>query len=158
MQKMTTASVAAWIPLDKCKERRLYRLRCRNLNVGVYNGHGGFIGIRCKFDQEYPFTEYHWDNGSPFGTVKPIEDLGMDLPEAIGLHETEPTVDSRTGRRVEFDRTELSLAEGGNGAGFRGWYFVDTGEASRDIRPQSSMNKLLFDWLKAREAEFPREA
>lgn len=155
--KFGTASVPAWIPKEDCKERRLYRLSSRNLHLGVYDGKGGFVGIRCKFDSLYPFTEYHWDNGPPFGTAKPLEDLGIDLPGGIGLRENEPTVDERTGRLVGFDKTPLLLSQGGNSAGLRGWYFLDTNEPSQDIRPRSAINKPLFDWLQAREAEFPRE-
>lgn len=61
------------IPKDKCKDRKLYRINSRNLTLGVYRSEtGGFIGLRTKFDCVYTFEEYHWDNGPPYGTVKPI--------------------------------------------------------------------------------------
>jgi hypothetical protein len=65
-----------YIKIDDCKNGYLYSLHSRNLTYGVYNEENkGFIGIREKFEQEYLFTEYHWDTGPPYGTVKPIKEL-----------------------------------------------------------------------------------
>jgi len=58
---------------------------CRNLSYGVYDGKEGFIGIREKFGHEFLFTEYHFDQGPPFGTVHTIIDTGIDVPEGIEL-------------------------------------------------------------------------
>ena len=60
----------------------LYRIGSRNLPYGVYDGRGGFIGVREKFGHLYLFTEYDWDNGPPFGTVIVREDLGA-IPSDI---------------------------------------------------------------------------
>lgn len=49
--------------------RGIYRIHSRNLDVGVYDGNEGFIGIREKFGATYLFTEYAWEQGPPFGTV-----------------------------------------------------------------------------------------
>ncbi len=54
----------------------LYRIRSRNLPYGVYDGRGGFIGIREKFGLLSLFTEYDYDQGAPYGTVRVVEDLG----------------------------------------------------------------------------------
>lgn len=63
-----------YIPLSNCVDRGLYRIDSRNLSFGVFKKeNSGFIGIRLKFNFEFLFTEYHWDTGEPFGTVKPIE-------------------------------------------------------------------------------------
>ena len=44
--------------------------------MGVYReDRKGFVGIREKFGQQFLFMEYHWDNGEPLGTVKPLECL-----------------------------------------------------------------------------------
>lgn len=64
------------------KKGHLYQIRSRNLPYGVYDGRGGFIGIREKFASLFLFTEYDWDNGPPFGTVTVQEDLGP-TPEDI---------------------------------------------------------------------------
>jgi hypothetical protein len=77
------------ISLVDCIPRGVYRIKSRNLRLGVYAPGihaGGFIGLREKFGSEYLFTEYHWDTGPPFGTVTPTELLG-ELPENI--HATE---------------------------------------------------------------------
>ena len=67
-----------YIPMTSCKHGHLYRLHSRNLRHGVYNAETkGFNGLRRKFDNLFLFEEYHWDTGAPYGTVKPLEDLGM---------------------------------------------------------------------------------
>ena len=74
--------VEEYIPLDRCKKGFLYRIRSRNLAIGVFNGETGFIGLRTKFGCRYIFTEYHWDTGHPYGTVCPTEEL-RELPSHI---------------------------------------------------------------------------
>lgn len=71
------------IPMSQCIPRRLYKIGSRNLSFGVYDGNEGFIGIREKWTSKYLFTEYHWDQGPPFGTVHTVIDTGIDLPEDI---------------------------------------------------------------------------
>jgi len=75
------------IPIKECIKGRVYKIRCRNLRYGVYNGDGGFIGIRTKFGSRYLFTEYHWDTGAPFGTVRDQIDIGIDVPTEIILND-----------------------------------------------------------------------
>lgn len=60
--------------------RGIYRVYSRNLVVGVWDGTDdpcGFVGIRRKFNEEFLFTEYHWEDGPPYGTVKPTDLLGV---------------------------------------------------------------------------------
>jgi len=74
------------IPLERCENGRLYRLHSRNLQLGVWNEHTkGFVGIRVKFGDEFLFTEYHYDTGPPFGTARPMEDLGVVYPSLTDL-------------------------------------------------------------------------
>lgn len=75
-----------YIALTDCVKGGIYLVHSRNLSFAVYNGNGGFIGIRSKFESEYLFTEYHWDQGPPFGTVMPQKLLGM-LPDGIPVNE-----------------------------------------------------------------------
>lgn len=132
--------------IDECIHRRLYKIRCRNLNYGVWNNKAkGFIGIREKFKQEYLFTEYHYDVDKSYGTVFEAIDTGIDVPGEIELRERFSTEDEITGRLVLFDEP---IVDGG-----RGWYFVDTNEASQDIHPVSKRYKPLFDWLTEKEKE-----
>lgn len=51
-----------------------YKVHARNFNEAVWNGKA-FTGMREKFGDRYEFDEYHWDDGAPFGTVKPLEKL-----------------------------------------------------------------------------------
>jgi hypothetical protein len=65
-----------YIPLSDCKHGWLYKVRSRNLTLGIFReDKKGFVGIREKFGEEYLFVEFHWDTGPPFGTVKPLECL-----------------------------------------------------------------------------------
>jgi len=63
-----------YIKLEDCVDGMLYLIDSRNLSIGVFNkARNGFIGIRLKWEDRFLFTEYHWDTGEPFGTVKPIK-------------------------------------------------------------------------------------
>lgn len=59
----------------------LYRLRCRNLSIGIWSKEvNGFWGIRRKFNNVFIDHEYHYDyddpqNGVSFSTACPYEDL-----------------------------------------------------------------------------------
>ena len=129
------------IPIAQCVNRRVYKVRTRNLyKCCVFDAaEGAFIGIREKFNDLFLDSEDHHDKGPPFGTATPYEDTEIDLPEDIDLRTREPSVDTVTGRLVAFDTPVRS--------GGRGWHFVDTGESSFDIRPASYAYKPLFDWL-----------
>lgn len=61
---------------------RVYKVYCRNLHLGVFDGKDGFIGIREKFGRRYLFTEHHWDCEA-FGTVRGVVDLNIDVPRSI---------------------------------------------------------------------------
>jgi len=85
MANVSLRAHAEWIPKEDCKDRFLYRIHSRNLAFGVFRAAtGGFIGLRTKFSSVYAFEEYHWDNGPPYGTVKP-EELLEELPAEIVL-------------------------------------------------------------------------
>jgi hypothetical protein len=130
-----------YLPLSECVKGRVYDIHSRNLSIGVFDGDRGFIGIRQKFNSRYLFTEYHWDS-PPFATVKPLKYLELDVPNGmlVAEHMSDDTFDSITNRIVKFDKP---ISEGG-----RGWYFVDTNEASVAIRPVSAPdNKELFEFL-----------
>lgn len=134
----------AYIALEDCVYRGLYRLHSRNLSVGVFDEkRKGFIGVRRKFDSEFLDTEYHWDTGPPHGTCQPLEFLDVLLPQEIVLIEFLGSFDDETQRPVAFERP---LRDGGSG-----WYFTDTGEPSAAIRSHIKSNERLFDWLKGRE-------
>jgi len=77
------------IPIDQMIPRGVYKIKCRNLSYGVWNPNDkGFIGIREKFGDRFLFTEYHYDTGVPYGTVREAEFVSM-LPDHILLAERE---------------------------------------------------------------------
>lgn len=140
-----------YIPLDKCEEGKVYKISSRNLRIGVFDGKGGFIGIREKFGNRYLFTEYHWDKGPPFGTVRPYEEVEVELPPFVVAKETLGSKDIATGREVAYKKPPE--AEGFVGK----WHFVDTGEASDEIKAQIIFNTPLYLFLRDLEMEhFPQ--
>lgn len=95
---------APFIPKKDCKNRIVYKIHSRNLELGVYDERdGGFIGFREKFGSVYLFKEFHYDNGPPFGTVRPDEETGWRLPAFISLDETLGTVCGNCGGVVEYN-------------------------------------------------------
>jgi hypothetical protein len=75
---------------DKLVRGGLYTVTCRNLEVAVYDGGEGFIGIRDKVGARYLFTEYlsRACGGTQLGsdTCRP-EVLLMQVPNGIELRE-----------------------------------------------------------------------
>lgn len=67
-----------YIELKQCKNLYLYRILARNGNFGIFiKERNTFILSRQKFGSNYPFEEYHYDTGPPFGTVRPIEEIEL---------------------------------------------------------------------------------
>lgn len=60
-----------YIPKDKLIKGRKYKCDARNFSEGIWNGKE-FEYMRYKFGDRFPDTEYHWDDGPPYGTVKPL--------------------------------------------------------------------------------------
>jgi len=119
----------------ECEVGGVYKLRSRNLDLGVYCQDGTFIGIREKFNSLFLFPELHRNRG---GTALPLEYL-CKVPNDIPLVVSLGTADEITGKNVRFDRP---IADGGIG-----WYYVDTGLADDNIRPVERTNKRLFQFL-----------
>ncbi len=69
--------------ISECIKGRVYKIQSRNLTYGVFDGKDGFIGIRLKFSSRYLFTEYHWDQGPPYGTVYGVEDTGLTVSKHV---------------------------------------------------------------------------
>jgi len=146
-----------YIPINECVDRGAYEMRSRNLHIGVFSiKDGGFIGIREKFRSLYLFTEYHYDNGPPFGTVRPTKKIG-DLPADIENEENmrhehgDSWVKEKSNGKIRaVARRNLRENEEihGRRQGFVDEY-VDTGKRlSDDIYPHLRENKKLFDYLK----------
>lgn len=64
----------------------VYDIRCRNFNVGVFDGNRGFIGVREKFGREYLFTEFLPPGA--FGTVVHVGEMRCRVPEGIEITES----------------------------------------------------------------------
>jgi len=124
------------IPVSELKKGHIYKISSRNLRYGVWDGVYGFIGIREKFNNRYLDLEIHWDLSDCHGTARPMEDLGFfyENPWYIGKPK-----DKSTRRLVKFEQG-------------KGWYFLDTGEFSPEIRAISEDNSDLFQKLEKFEA------
>lgn len=68
-----------YIKKEDLIENEIYRCYARNFEYGIWNGEG-FEYIRHKFGTKWFFydTEFHWDDGPPYGTVKPLEHITFD--------------------------------------------------------------------------------
>jgi hypothetical protein len=137
------------IPIGQCIKGRVYKINCRNLSCGVYNGDGGFIGIREKFGDEFLFTEYHWDQGPPFGTVSGQEDTGIDLPPDVEVRESLGTYDTLSGRPLVWDNAAINPHYPDGGRGW--WKFADSNETAIKCRACSRSNVALFKFLSGLE-------
>jgi len=139
-----------YIALEDCINRHIYKIYSRNLEYGVFRADtSGFIGIREKFSYEYLFEEYHHDRGSPFGTVYPLEDIGI-LPDNIEVREYTDHGCYQCGGSINWDRdlfeeqirANISL----NDKDYVWPWICENGciRASKKI----SIYELLFDYLK----------
>ncbi|WP_299021239.1 hypothetical protein [uncultured Photobacterium sp.] len=60
-----------YLTKDKLVVGKTYICEARNFDEAVWNGEA-FVGRRVKFGSVCEDTEYHWDDGEPYGTVKPL--------------------------------------------------------------------------------------
>ena len=72
------------IELEDCEDGHVYLIDARNANIGIFRKKDlGFIISRVKFNDNFLYTEYHWDVGKvrpedeQYGTVKPLQDIGV---------------------------------------------------------------------------------
>lgn len=147
-----------YITKEECKDRFLYRIRSRNLAFGVYRAAtGGFTGLRTKFDSVYAFEEYHWDNGPPFGTVKPLEML-EELPSEIVLDTDLGSACYNCGKLCTYvnfpDGPQLKTYSNGEVINSRGeWRHTDHSECTK-VMPINVSNEALEKWLHEMESKY----
>lgn len=77
-----------YLPMTEMIAGGVYLIKARNASVGIWNpDDNSFHIIRSKFGSSFLCSEYHWDTGAPFGTVKPLKHLsdysGVDFYEHI---------------------------------------------------------------------------
>lgn len=60
-----------WLKKEELTVGQKYICCARNFTIGTWNG-TNFDYMRTKFGSTFPDTEDHWDDGAPFGTVKPF--------------------------------------------------------------------------------------
>lgn len=134
------------IDMDALEDRRVYRIRSRNLLVGAWRAEvKGFIGIREKFGSEYLFTEYHHDADPHVGTVSAMEPLDVVVPEEIELVEGF-SVCKTCNQPDQWVRENPPNAAPGHWA-------HHNGDVSHEVRPVLRTNQALFDLLKWAEVE-----
>jgi hypothetical protein len=151
---------AAYIPLTQCVKGKIYRLNSRNLEIGVYDGKEGFIGIREKFGRFYLFTEYHHDQGPSVGTVYPLEVIG-ELPATIAVNDREIHAwgdgwfwDMELEIWKPIARRDLKEGEAQHGTrqGFVDEFAGTNTRLGDNQWPCLRRNEALFDYLKTLEA------
>lgn len=125
----------------------VYRLQCRNLTFGAYDGKQ-FVGIREKFGRLYLDSEDHWDTGAPYGTAYPLEDMGP-LPEGMSPEESLGDVCLKTGRPIVWDAERYHPLRPENKGN---WVYVDTRETIPAYPESQAMmvsNRALYDYMLA---------
>jgi hypothetical protein len=146
--------MTAYIPNPECKHRGLYRILARNLRIGVYDFEtGGFLGIREKFGSRFVFAEYHWDNGQPYGTVKPLSLLPGELPSEIETSERLPGY-LCTGNYPEVGCLRL-LKEEADEKFYHEHLDGVPCAAGEKVRGGYRHNEPLLKWLEEMEAQHP---
>ena len=125
------------VALKDCKKGIVYRLKARNIRLGVFDGKAGFIGIREKFKQRFLDTEYHRE-GESYQTADPLEAVAS-VPVDIMITDHLDTCCETCGKRVEWATTWVHL-------------IADT---SHEADPVSRMNHALFEFLSKLEEEQP---
>ena len=65
----------SYIKMELLKDGYSYKIWIRNAYVDIWvkKDSGFIISINKLGKNPYLFTDYHWDTGEPFGTVKPLE-------------------------------------------------------------------------------------
>lgn len=123
-----------------CKNGYVYEVDARNFSYGVYSSEeSGFIGIRHKFADEFLDIEVHWDVGPPYGTAKPLRELGK-VPDNIRCQTSLGLVCEETGKPISwYDGRYVYLFEGAE---------ASTPEKGKTIMAVRLGNKPLEDWLK----------
>lgn len=80
------------IPIDKCVERKVYKVIARNILIGVYHKTKSiyskddwfnFLGIRTKFGKRFIDSENHYFD-TKYASCAPVEEI-CDLPEEIHI-------------------------------------------------------------------------
>ncbi len=86
-----------YLPIEQMQAGMAYSIWARNAYAGIWlPEEQGFLISRYKIHPTpYLFTEFHWDTGEPFGTVKPLRPLEicpLPLPPRSVFHEEEHRV------------------------------------------------------------------
>ena len=63
-----------WIKKEDMKVGALYECKARNFTIGKWDG-DKFEYERTKFGMTFIDHEYHYDDGAPYGTVKPLKEI-----------------------------------------------------------------------------------
>lgn len=61
-----------YLSIDELEQGELYFCDARNFTFGEWNGNSFVYKHQARANHTYYDTEYHYDRGAPFGTVKPF--------------------------------------------------------------------------------------
>jgi hypothetical protein len=70
--KTNNEDTIQYLKKDELVIGKSYECDARNFSVGVWNG-SVFVYTRYKFGSEFEDEEQHWDDGAPYGSVKPFK-------------------------------------------------------------------------------------
>lgn len=162
------------IDIADCKPGYLYRLKARNIRIGIFtetaNGpRPGFIGIRTKFGNRFLETELHYDADPHFGTATPLEELVVcpvtdqrtELGTICGQCQDEFGIEAPVDYLPYPDGPRTTTCGSGDKEWTNtypsGWQHTD--EQGRCTKPHGRRlsNKELFQWLDQMGKQFAPE-
>jgi hypothetical protein len=132
------------IPPEKLKDRTLYRINARNLDLGVFSQETrGFIGLREKFGYVYPDHETVWD--AQRGTAHALEELPEVLPADIYLGTRLPGSLCQTCNTMcEYNGKDA-------------WFHLEPSDCTK-LRPVAISNDKIDKWLHEMQAKYASPA
>ena len=74
-----------WIKKEDMQDFCMYKVDARNFSVGIWF-EGKMHGLREKYGDMFIDTEFHYDDGPPYGTCKPLVKLSSSLDKGYRLH------------------------------------------------------------------------
>lgn len=66
-----------YLTKEELEVGKYYIVEARNFSLAKWNG-AAFVGVRTKWGMRFEDREFHWDDGPPFGTVKPEKEFEPD--------------------------------------------------------------------------------
>lgn len=124
------------IPIEQLVQGHVYRVHSRNLDLAVFDGHLGMVGIREKLGHRYLATEYLEH------TAHAMQDTGVIVPPEV------PLKDMLKGTVCSAHRQPARFVKKYVGSRYGVWkHIADGTDLDENDSPRSIPNEALFEFL-----------